>query len=78
MIKDSNTEFNINEQLIYDILFSKKKVFLIKLDDFCIFEERTKFKTHIRKICKKGKVKILDDRIIHADEYVCWKLEIKK
>lgn len=73
-----NNELTTYEQLLYDLLFGKSNVQHIKFDDFCEFDERLKFKDEIRDICKKGKVKILDDRIIHTEDYIIWKLEVKR
>ena len=73
-----DNEFTILQQLLYDILFSDKTVFILDLNRFCSYKQRTKFKDKIRGICKSAKVTILDDRIIHTDEYVGWKIEIEK
>lgn len=70
--------FTQREQILFDLLFSDKKVILIELDNFCEYKDRTKFKEEIRTIIKIGKVEILDDRIVHTNESVLWKLEVKR
>lgn len=68
-----------NEQLIYDLIYSKETIFFIDLQKYCKFyEERTYFRDHIRNIMKKTRTIINDDRIIHTNETVYWKLEIDR
>lgn len=73
-----DNEFTIIQQLLYDILFSDKTTFVLNLNKFCSYKQRTKFKDKIRNICKVGEITILDDRIIHTDEFVGWKIELQK
>ena len=77
-MKTNDTTFTLFEQLIYDLLFTSQKVFNIILDDYCTFEYRPIFKEDLRIIIKRGGLKILDDRIIHTNENIIWKLEIKR
>lgn len=74
----NNNEFTIHEKLYYELLFGINNVIHIIFDDYCVFDERLDFKEHIRNICSKGEVLILDDRIIHTKNYIVWKLEIKR
>lgn len=68
-----------NEQLIYDLIYSKETIFFIDLQKYCNFyEERTYFRDHIRNIMKKTRTIINDDRIIHTNETVYWKLELDR
>lgn len=81
MVKDTEntkTVFDNKEQMLYDLLFSNKPVILVNLDEFCQFNNREGFKDEIRYIIKLGGVKILDDRIVHTNESVLWKLELKR
>lgn len=68
----------VKEKLLYNLLFGTKTIFNIDLDKFCTFDTRSKFRDEIRNILKNSKVNILDDRIIHTDETVIWKIEILK
>lgn len=68
-----------NEQLIYDLIFSSDTIFFIDLQKYCeYYEERTYFRDYIRSIMKRTKIIINDDRIIHTNETVYWKLEIDR
>lgn len=64
--------------LIYNILFGTTNVILIVFDDYCEFKDRNSFKDKVRTIICRGDVKIKDERIIHTEENVIWKLEIKR
>jgi hypothetical protein len=66
------------EKLIYAILFSTKIDFEINIEDYCNVDDRSTFREEIRKIVKKGAISITEDRIIHKDEVVIWKLKIKR
>ena len=79
MSQEQKTVLTDSEQLIYELLFSKKTIFPIDLQEYCEFyEQRSKFRDHIRTILKRGGVIILDDRIIHTNETVIWKIELRK
>lgn len=71
-------ELTTYEVMLFELLFGESNVQHIKFDDFCEFGERLNFKEKVRSICKKGNVKILDDRIIHTEESIIWKLEVKR
>lgn len=60
------------------LLFYNKTIFNIDLQKYCTFDTRPKFRDEIRKILKKGGVKILDDRIMHTDDAVIWKIEVER
>lgn len=80
--KDLNNRFDKyikqKEKLIYDILFSDETLFEIDLQIYCDINKRSDFREEIRIVIKKGNLSIIDDRIIHTDDKVIWKLEIKK
>jgi len=75
---NNEKEFNDTEKLIYNLLFSDKRIFNIDLEKHCSFENRAIFRDEIRTIIIRGGIKTLDDRIIHTNESVIWKLELKK
>lgn len=74
----NDNKFNKEEELIFNLLFGEINILNIELDKFCTYKKRTIFKDKIRKIAKKGKVKITDDRILHKYDTLIWKIEIKK
>lgn len=76
--KEQDITLSAYQKMIYDLLFSKNTIHNIPLEEFCSFEYRPIFRDEIRKIVTKGGIKILDDRIIHTNESVIWKLELKK
>jgi len=79
LIKINNEkELSDLENMIYDLLFSTKRIFNIDLEKYCSFENRAMFRDEIRTIIMRGGIKTLDDRIIHTNETVIWKLELKK
>ena len=75
---NDNKEFNDVEKLIYDIIYLQKRIFNIDLEKYCSFENRAIFREELRTIIYRGGLKILDDRIIHTNETVIWKLELKQ
>lgn len=80
-INDYNTKlsvFTFEEILIYNLLFEKYNIINIKLDDFCKYTSREKFKEKIRNIAKRGCVRIIDDRMLHDCEYIVWKIEVRR
>lgn len=66
------------EKLIFSLLFSTKVDFEINIQEFCPAEARSEFKEEIRNIVKQGSLSIVDDRIMHRDDSVIWKLKIKR
>lgn len=79
MANDKKIVLTDNEQLIYDLIFSKESIFFIDLQKYCkYYEDRTFFRDHIRTILKRTKTIINDDRIIHTNETVFWKLELDR
>lgn len=70
--------FSKEENLIYNILFGKNNHINIQMDEFCIYKNREKFKNKIRTIVKRGGVKIIDDRILHNEETLIWKIEVTR
>jgi hypothetical protein len=79
MANDKNIVLTDNEQLIYDLIFSNDTIFFIDLQKYCkCYEDRTHFRDYIRVIMKRTKTIINDDRIIHTNETVFWKLELDR
>lgn len=66
------------EKLIWALLFSDRTEFEINIQDYCTADGRAAFREEIRNIIKTSNIVISDDRIIHADVKVIWKLEIKR
>ncbi len=64
--------------MIFSLLFSTKVDFEIDIQDFCRTDARSEFKEKIRTILKKGGISISEDRIIHRDDAVIWKLTLKR
>ena len=71
------TELTIKEELIHYILFSEINVFDINIEKYCDTKTRSKFREEIRLAIKRGGLNITEDRIIHKDNVVIWKIEIK-
>ena len=79
MSQEAEVILTDNEQLIYDLIFSSDTIFFIDLQKYCeYYEERTYFRDYIRSIMKRCKIIINDDRIIHTNETVIWKLELDR
>ncbi len=66
------------EKMLFDFLFSEQSIFYIDLNKHTVLEYRPKYRDEIRTIIKRGGLEIIDDRIIHTDDTVIWKIEIKK
>lgn len=71
-------ELTHKEELIYYILFSTNCVFDINIEQYCDTKNRSKFREEIRIAIKRGGLNITEDRIIHKDNIVIWKIEINK
>jgi len=72
------TVLDKKEKLIYSILFLSKIDFEISIQDYCNADKRSDFREEIRIIIKKGEISIVEDRIIHKDDSVIWKLKLKR
>jgi hypothetical protein len=66
------------EELIYMLLYNDNTCFNIDLQKYCTFDARPKFRDDIRNILKRAQINILDDRIIHTDITIIWKIEIHR
>lgn len=66
------------EKLVFSLLFSTKVDFEINMQEFCHADARSEFKEEIRNIVKKGSLSIVDDRVMHRDDSIIWKLKIKR
>lgn len=75
---DEAIEFSGKDQLIYDLLFSTQSIYNIDLQHYCNFDNRSKFREEIRIIIKRSGLRIIDDRIIHTNAKIIWKIELKK
>lgn len=78
MCRDNNhiNDLNELEKLIYELIFGENDILNIILDDYVNKNQRTNFKDKIRNIAKRAKVDIIDDRIIHTDVKLIWKIEV--
>lgn len=70
-------ELTLNEKLVWNFLFSDKNEYEINIELYCINGERSNFREKMRNIIKKGGKSILEDRVIHYEDKIIWKLEIK-
>lgn len=66
------------EMLIAALLFSKKCEFDINIEEYCDIDGRSEFRDEIRSAIRKGGITIVEDRIIHKEEKIIWKIEINK
>ena len=66
------------EKLIASLLFSDKCNYDINIEEYCDTEGRSEFREEIRSAIKRGGITIVEDRIIHKEEKIMWKIEIKK
>jgi len=66
------------ELLITALLFSKKCEFDINIEEYCDIDGRSEFRDEIRTAIKRGGITIIEDRIIHKEEKIIWKIEITK
>ncbi len=73
-----NVELNLEEKLIYDILFTSKNDYEINLELYCINETKSSFRDKIRNIIKKGHKSITEDRIINTENKTVWRIIIKE
>ncbi len=73
-----NTELNLEEKLIYNILFTSKSDYEITLELYCINETKSSFRDKIRNIIKKGNKSITEDRIINTENKTVWRIIIKE
>jgi hypothetical protein len=64
------------EKLIWSFLFTEKTHYDIDIDKYCKSDERADFRENMRQIILKGKKRIIEDRIVHFEEKVIWKIEI--
>lgn len=69
---------NDTEKLIWTLLFSKITVFQIDIEQYCVIENRSEFREQVRTALKRSKISILDDIIIHKEEKIVWKIEIRR
>lgn len=66
------------ELLIASLLFSNKCDYDINIEEYCDIDGRSEFREEIRNAIKRGGITIAEDRIIHREEKIMWKIEIKK
>jgi hypothetical protein len=67
------------EQLLYDLIFSKKEDFIIDISDYIenIYNHK-EFVDEIKSILKKSKVTIIDSDVILDLKTATWKIKVKK
>lgn len=70
-------DLNKTEKLIFSLLFNDKIEYEIDLSIYTDLNKRTEFRENIRNIIKLGEKEIYEDRIIHREDNVIWKIEIK-
>lgn len=78
MINPTDTIFNQQEKLIYDLIFSDKLIFFIDLNFYCKYKARSYFRENIRTILRRSGVKVTYDRIVHTNNTDFWKLDLEK
>jgi len=66
------------ELLIASLLFSNKCDYDINIEQYCDIDGRSEFREEIRNAIKRGGITITEDRIIHKEEKIMWKIQIKK
>jgi hypothetical protein len=66
------------EKLIASLLFADKYIYDINIEEYCNIDARSDFREEIRNAIKRGGITIVEDRIIHKEEKIIWKIEIKK
>lgn len=66
------------ELLIAALLFSNKCEYDINIEEYCDTDSRSEFREEVRNAIKRGGLTIVEDRIIHREEKIIWKIEIKK
>ena len=69
---------NKKQVLIASLLFDDKRIYDINIEEYCDIEHRSDFREEIRRAVKLGGVSIVEDRIIHREEKIIWKIEITK
>ncbi len=67
------------EQLLYDLIFSKKEDFIIDISDYIenIYNHK-EFVDDIKNILKRSKVTIVNSDVILDIKTATWKIKIKK
>jgi hypothetical protein len=66
------------EKLVWAILFSNLGEFDINIEEYSEIDNRSEFREEIRTIIKRGGITITEDRIIHKEEKIIWKILLKR
>ena len=67
------------EDLIYELIFSEKLEFDIKISDYTPVNSCDKFIEELKDVLKKAKVKLITEKLImHDEKNVTWKIKIQK
>jgi len=67
------------DDLIYDLIFSKKEEYEIIVSDYILdIYTYDKFIINIKRVLKKSKVKIINEKLTTTPTEVLWKINIKK
>lgn len=69
---------NYKEQLIYELLFSEKDEFDIKLKEYTNEYNAADFFINIKNVLHKGGVKIISERLDKIGEDKIWHLNLKR
>ena len=78
-MKNAETLRAMVDDLIYDLIFSKKESYDIIVSDYIIdIYTYDKFIINIKGILKKSDVRILTEKLITSPTEVLWKINIKK
>ncbi len=67
------------DDLIYDLIFSEQKTFIIDISEYIqdIYQYK-EFIQEIKKILRKSKVKTSESDVIIGSKSVVWKLKVNK
>lgn len=69
---------NKKEKLLWMLFYSNNFFYEINIEDYCNTENRADFRDEIRCALKRGGVAIVEDRIVHREDCIIWKIEIRR
>ena len=67
-----------DQELIYDLIFSEKKEFVINIEEYVEVHNHEHFIDEIKEVLEKSKVKIISSSLIVNSKSVIWTLKINK
>jgi len=65
------------EKLMWNLLFSSQCQYEIDIEKYCKHNERPEFREKVRSALKRGQRAIIEDRVIHYEDSIIWKLELE-